>query len=322
MFKRSSIDVRRWRSLLLPLLVLCQAWSASSSGAQNAQILPTESPEEARRMGDSLFVTGFPIDDGAAEIAVPSEAERNAAPIDFANYLMELAERSDRASQRGDHAQAAKYLRAITLAVPGVAAGFSKLCQAYEEGDDKARGLSACAMALTKPGVVVDDYMRYVRLALVQPGAVPTSRLNDLDAVLKHLEQAKVDPTLVAQLRCDVGVRVRDTGRLRACLETLRGTAPNQAKTLGYEWTLAMQEQDYAGAAQIVERARHSSMKPDAVEVMARVTAEVSSPWQRALYELGEQPLTRWLAVGGLGALLLLVFTLRRLRRAPLVATP
>src|SRR6476620_580075 len=123
------------------------------AGPALAQQFPSETREEAQQMADSLFQGSFPIDDAAPEIAVPTVAQRNASPLDFASYLMELGERADRATQRGDHLTAAKYLRAVTLAVPERSIGFSELCRAYEEAGDKAQALSACAAALQKSGV-------------------------------------------------------------------------------------------------------------------------------------------------------------------------
>jgi hypothetical protein len=60
----------------------------------------------------------FPIDDADPVRDVPTQAEADARPLDFAYYLQELAARADAATARGDHGAAVRYYRALARAVP------------------------------------------------------------------------------------------------------------------------------------------------------------------------------------------------------------
>lgn len=310
-----QITKSRNTKLTAPRAALAAALTAilltSHLSSSRAQPRQQETPEEAQRMADSLFTSNFAIDDANPEGNVPSVAQRNAAPLDFAAYIMELSERADRAGKRGDHVAVAKYYRAITKSVPDRALGYSQLCAAYEAAGARDEALEACANALSRTGVTLADFSHYVRLVLAERGEISPQRIKDLDALMSHLKLSVRDSLVPAQLRCEVGVRLLDVGRLQECTASLGKLAPDDPKTLGYEWTLALRRHDYAAATLIVERSKHSAMRPDAIKVMERVTHDVSSPWLRAL-ELLRSSIK--LALSGL-ALVLLVATAFAWRR-------
>jgi hypothetical protein len=106
--------------------------------------------------------------------------------------------------------------------------------------------------------------------------------VQDLDRLLQHLATTATDPVSLAQLRCDIGVRLQAEPRLRECSAVLRQRAPNAAKTLGYEWALALLRRDHSAAARVVERAKHSTLRPAAVQIMAEATEQLR-PWRRAV---------------------------------------
>ena len=308
---KNAISVRL-SELLLAVALACHAVSASAQD-EGVRPLPQETPEQAQRMADSLFRSKFAIDDADPVAGVPAPAERNASPLDFGVYLMELGERADRAEQRGDHLRAARYYSAIAKAVPDEPLGFVRACAAYEAAGQRLEALTACADALARKGATVADFERYVRLVLAERNTLSEKRIADLDALMAHLRTQLPNSVVPAQLRCDIGVRLLDRTRLRECTAALRKRGAVDEKTLGYEWVLAVQEQDYTAAAKVVERARHSRMRPEAVEVMARTTESLASPWQR-LFDRSREITA--LALVALGVLLQFVFA-RRLRMRP-----
>jgi tetratricopeptide (TPR) repeat protein len=253
-------------------------------------------------MADSLFEGAFAINDANPEASVPSVEARNAAPLEMATFIMELGERADRAQKRGDHAAAARYYTALVMSVPDRAQGYAKLCRAHEAAGDRPNALKACARALRLPGVTLADFSEYAQLVLSERGEISPDRIKDLDALLAHLQTQVPGSLLPAQLRCDIGVRLLDVARLTQCTTELRQSAPNDPKTLSYEWTLALRQKDYTSATLVVERAKQSTMRPDAVEVMERVTRDLASPWTRMFQFLRSKA---GLAIGA-GALLLL----------------
>jgi hypothetical protein len=256
--------------------------SLALAGVAHAQAPNQETPEEAQRMADSLFQGGFPIDDAKPESSIPSAAARDAAPLEFGVLLMELAERADRAAKRDDHLGAARYYKAVAQAVPTRSLTYAQLCREYEAAKLPEQALSACAQALRLSGVTFGDFEHYVHLVLAQPGELSAGRVHDLDRLLQHLGTTATDPVSLAQLRCDIGVRLQAEPRLRECSEVLRQRAPNAAKTLGYEWALALLRSDHSAAARVVERAKHSTLRPAAVQIMAEATEQLR-PWRRAV---------------------------------------
>jgi hypothetical protein len=311
--ERAPRPLRRLAVLAFGALALAPV----RTGAAQAP-LPQETPQEMQRMADSLFQSQFPIDDRAAEIAVPSAAERDAAPLEFATFLMELAERADRATQARNHRLAAKYLRALTVAVPGRAAAFSQLCRSYELGGEGERALSACASALQHPGVTSADYEHYVQLVLAQPGPIPAARVRDLDALLAHLDRSGSARALSTRLRCEIGVRLRDVPRLTACTQALRSAGTPERKVLGYEWLLAMEQREYDTALAVLQRGRSAGMRADAVDEMERATLTARSPLRRALAWLSSLPTSLKAGVALACAALLGALYAARRRRRPL----
>jgi tetratricopeptide (TPR) repeat protein len=299
------------RSRLIPALPLCCALLCASP--LRADALPQETPEQMRAMADSLFETRFAIEDGPAEVRVPSARERDVAPLEFATFVMELAERAERATQAGKHASAARYWRALSAAVPERADALVELCKSYERAGESQKALGACAEALRHQGVTLSDYQHYVKLALAQPGELPAQRVDDINALLAHLGKSGADPLALARLDCDLGVRLLDTTRLARCTDTLAARAPKDLKTLGYQWVLAMQREAYDEALAVVMRARAAGMRPDAADVMEQSILEARSPVQRVRVWLTRSP--RALS-GGLLLLLSIALYLVR-RRAP-----
>jgi hypothetical protein len=87
----------------------------------------------------------FPIDDADPERAVPTQAQADARPLDFAYYLQDLTERAAAATKRGDHDAAVRYYRALVRAVPNSTVPQEKLRAALE-----ARGPSPAARNLVR----------------------------------------------------------------------------------------------------------------------------------------------------------------------------
>jgi tetratricopeptide (TPR) repeat protein len=206
--------------------------------------------------------TKFVIDHENPEAVVPSAKVRNQNPLEFGYLVQDLLERSEQAKAAHNYPVLVRYARAIAKGIPESARSWSNLCEAYELVGDKEKALRACKAALENKGVTVQDYVKYVRLALDRPGEVPKEDRAYIDKVLAHLATQTETPLLVDHLRCEIGVKTKDVALLEACTEALAKVAPDDSKTLVFQWTLAVQKGQKEEAAGFLARARKAGL-PD-----------------------------------------------------------
>src|SRR3954470_19986691 len=88
--------------------------------------------QSAKEDAEALFGSKFGIDEADPSRSIPAPEERDAAPLDFAYFLMNLSERAEAAEKQGKRDEQIAYLRALAAAVPNRSIGFSKLCAAFE----------------------------------------------------------------------------------------------------------------------------------------------------------------------------------------------
>jgi hypothetical protein len=241
-------------------------------------------------------ISHIPIDDHDPEASVPSEQERNAKPLEFGYFIQDLAARALKAERASDFAKSARYYRALEKTSPTAFAA-RKACEMAEQSGDLPAAVISCRDALTKDGVIAADYPRFVHLVLAQKDPLPPREDEEVAAVIKHWEEkaaeAKLDlGVLPAVLRCDVAVRFDNRAGLEACTAELVRRAPSDARTVSYQWALAVQRGDQVAARSLAERARELSASPDLVDKMERTT--------NAMLDRGEHRIT---IVGGLALL-------------------
>jgi tetratricopeptide (TPR) repeat protein len=297
-----------WRLKVAGLVALLALTATASARAQ-------ETAEEAKAMADALFENRFQINDENPEAHVPSEADRNANPVEFGFFLMNLGIKADDAEKHGDHASAAKYYRAMVAAVPDRSAGFTKLCTAYEALGQRAQAEAVCGAALLRAGVTLDDYAHYVRLVVAQREALTDKQIRHVDEVVAHLRKQNPEVAMVAELQCQLGLRLKDPKRLAACTTQLQKLQPNDMKTITYSWLLAVMRLDRKAAWSLVDRAKRTGAPPDTLRTMEQATSGLRSPL--------EQTLRKAAPVGGAVLLLVLVAALAwRQRRMTQRFTP
>jgi tetratricopeptide (TPR) repeat protein len=258
-----------WRRSQLKLkrtLRLCVCLAAALASAQPAL---AQSPD--------TLVSKFSIDDSDPEASVPTPQQAARQPLEMGYHLMLLSERADAATNRGDHAAAAKYWRAIAKAVPERSLSFSRMCRSYEAAGDYVSAIESCRTALGKAGSTLQDNLQFVRLVLEKrQGALQPRDIEDIDAVSVHLEHelASKQGALVAnRLRCQLGVRLGDVSRLKACTDKLNALAPGDASSLVFSWSLALKRGDLPAAEHMLRRARAAKL-PSAA--LAKMTATLS----------------------------------------------
>jgi len=236
-------------------------------------------PNPGAAAGDGM--SEWPIDDANPEKSVPSNKQRDTNPLQFGYWRMDIAFKAEQAANRGDKPAAIRYYAALGKAVPDRSFAFVKMCGLYEAEGDRANAVTSCAAALGREGVTADDYAHYFRLVL--SGALDAKSIEDLDAVVTHLRASATSSVLADQLECELGARLSDEKRLAECTKGLALAAPNDAKTISFEWALAMRRGNIAEARTLIGRARDAGMSADGLRRMTEATAAAEPLWLKAL---------------------------------------
>jgi tetratricopeptide (TPR) repeat protein len=208
---------------------------------------------------------------------VPTNEQAMRSPLEMGYWVMLVSERAEGAVKRGDHDKAIRYYRALAKAVPDRSLAFTKICVSYRALGDIPNALAACKAALTKAGLQFEDYSRFMSLLLEKPEPLTKDEVADADAVLAHLRgelgkepyQANGDAAmkllLVEQIRCELGLRLEDVQRLRACTAALLERAPNDPRTVAFGLALALLERDFDRADAMIAAAKNAGLPGAAV---------------------------------------------------------
>jgi tetratricopeptide (TPR) repeat protein len=277
----------------VPLAVLAAVtglcWLAAPAGAA-AKPEPGAPPAAAasapgeRTWGDpaKADLGSIKIDDNNPEASVPTSAEANKNPLEFGYILQDLLARAEIAVQKKDHAAAVKYFRAVVKMVPDRSAGFSRLCEQYEKLGDIGRAVQACAFALISEGATVDDHVRFVRLHTTKKEPLTAKDRDLVQKVIDHLASDPKTQVVSHHVKCELALKLEDSAMLEQCTAALVAKAPNDPKTVSFQWSLAMFRKDRAEAERMIERAQKTGVLPEGVQKMRTLTAAklgVSGPW-------------------------------------------
>ena len=215
------------------VFVAVAALAALMPGAAVAQPAPEPLPWQLSKK--------WPINEDDPEASVPNMKGRNSNPLEFGYLLQDLIEGAEMARQAGDWYGVVRYYRAIVKGAPERAKGWSKLCEAYALVNDHERAAATCGAALSRPGVELQDYTRFVHETLLIAGKPTAANAAKLKDVLAHLDKQPNIELVTAGLRCEIGAALGDSRLLEAGTAAMTRLAPNDPKTVIYQWTLAMQ---------------------------------------------------------------------------------
>jgi hypothetical protein len=182
--------------------------------------------------GSARAADRFLIDDRNPELDVPDEQQRAAHPREFEHFTQELRARGEAASMRGDQLAAARYWSALAKAVPDRSQAFARLCRSLEALGEREGALDACADALARYGVTVDDFAHYVRLVLDKPGNLTSADRRLVDEQIGMLRRNPAGSAVAEQLQCELAVRVGDLLSMHNCAPGLATTASSDASGL------------------------------------------------------------------------------------------
>src|SRR6516165_12738216 len=131
---------------------------------------PDFNPSSAPPADTSLFAgqlsRKFKINKDNPEGSVPNDKLKNENPLEFGYFLQDLITLAELARRQKDYVGAVKYYRAVVVAAPDNAAGWSKLCEAYSLFGDPVKAAGTCRQAIERPGAEVNDFKRYVENTL------------------------------------------------------------------------------------------------------------------------------------------------------------
>jgi tetratricopeptide (TPR) repeat protein len=229
------------------------------------------------RLVPEQFSQLFKINDDNPEANVPTAADRTANPLEFGYFLQDLLTRAEVAEKRKDQAGVIKYYRAVAATLPEEARGWSLLCQAYETAHDRDRAVRACKYAIERKGAELEDYQRYVGLMTAKPDDLLPQERRDLNEVLAHLDKQPDLALPTAHLRCEAAIKMNDAAALAACTSVLAKAAPNDPKTVVFQWSLAVMRGDREQAGTLLERAEKMGLAAASIDRMSQVP--VAGPW-------------------------------------------
>jgi tetratricopeptide (TPR) repeat protein len=282
----------------------------------NAGPAPND-PKDPKAEWTYYGLSKWHIDKRDPERSIPSSEQRDANPIEFGYFLMDVSDLAEFAIQRKNYAESVPYYKTLIKAVPDRAVSYRKVCISYQVLGDWQNALSYCKEALSKEGTFVEDFARYAQIALQMKPNFTSQDGADLDAVAEHLRgQMSSDDTLADEIICDVGLKLQDNNRMKECTARLAVKAPDATKTLTYQWAYALQRGDPAAARKIIDKAKHLPVPPAVIrnleEGVSKFTRAHRLDWVQ----------NRWVRLGALMLVLLGIFGVSRLtRRRRLVVT-
>lgn len=128
----------------------------------------------------------FAVNDADPVSSIPSDAERDKSPIEFAHFLQDMIARAERALQKKDYESAAKYHEALAKMIPDRAVSFSRLCVDYGRLGRPDQAAANCGKAIQLGGAKVIDHIRFVNFSLQKQEFTPED-VKAVEASLAHL---------------------------------------------------------------------------------------------------------------------------------------
>ncbi|MFL5306542.1 MAG: hypothetical protein ACJ8F1_15100 [Polyangia bacterium] len=283
---RTRRVVTRKAAAVFFVVAALSAWTGSTHGALVQR--------NGRPELENDQLSTFPMDDADPEAGIPSVAQQNEKPLQFGYYLQDLAAKVERAKKNNDLPAQIRYYRAITKAAPNSPYGPRKLCEVLQASGDIDGAIVACRAATAIEGTTVGDFRRLVEVILAKPGEPPQDLQNEAYAAVDHIQEEAQLGSVPEAIRCDAALRFQDWGTLKVCSDRLGHTAPNDAKTVSFQWALAVHERDKQKADALVDRARSLGMERAGIQRMEATN--------RALGRTGLLGLLFVLALVGLAA--------------------
>jgi len=249
------------------------AAQASGAGADS----PIQQFDE-QKLGFKPLVglSPWPINPQDPVSSVPALDVLTKNVLGYGYLLMDLGVEADSAFVAADYERAAMFYQALIKAAPHKSAAFAQLCASQVGLNQLDKALAACRIAVTREGSRAIDYARFVGLTLASGRQLLPEDIKQLDDVFAHLKAEKVDFLPVNYLACDLGVRLEDERRLESCTKDLAAKAPDDPRTITYQWTLATLRRDWSATQRAIEHAERAKLPPRSIALMRSATTKLS----------------------------------------------
>ena len=246
-----------WRSALTSCLVVSLALVLTRlAAAQSASAVAPTASATGRDKWTYYGLSKWHVDKRFPERSIPTPEQRDEDPIEYGYFLMDASDLAEFALKRGDHAEAITYFKTLAKAVPEKAVSYRKVCISYQALSDWQNALAFCKEALSKEGTFVEDFARYAQIMIQMKPQFTADDGLELDEVVAHLRNQVPKDTLADEIACDVGLKLHDNERMKECTDRLATAAPNNPKTISYQWAYAMQRGDVVTARRIIDQAK------------------------------------------------------------------
>ncbi len=275
-----------------------------SSGPAFGQ--PTVAPKTESKQPTAIGK--WQVNDADPVSSVPTPEQRDSNPLSYAYFIMDLTGRAEKAVRLGDHQSAVKYFSALAKAIPDRSIAYTRLCTSYAALGDWKPALESCRTALGLGGVTDQDYRNYAELVVQRKHDFGKADVTDLDEIVKHLRQNLPNSSAADEIECELGLKVKDSARLRRCTQNLATRLPNDQKTLTYQWAFAVMRKDYPAASQLLARLKKTNAKPEVIRKMVEITQTAQPWWRRALHNW-------WALVVSLLVILAFGFAITKVKR-------
>lgn len=269
---RTTTHAMAWHGSVVFATFLLTSFAAATAHAGVAQKL---SPEDQ-------LSSKFRINDDDPESSVPTTKQKNDNPLEFGYFLQDLLIQAEAAHAAKDYPALVRYDRALVKAAPERAKSWSKLCEAYDLIADPAKAILACKQAIQRDGAEVGDFLRLAKLTLQKPEGLAVEEATHMKAMLDHLDtQEPTLQTTAADLRCQLAIKTSDVALLQTCTTVLGKLAPNDSKTVVYQWSLAVRQGQGEDARRLFARAKTMGIPSENLERMAKFTPGLASAGAR-----------------------------------------
>jgi tetratricopeptide (TPR) repeat protein len=258
----------------------------------------------------------FEVKEEDPESNLPTPEEAAGRPAAFAKMIMRMSELGDQARARGDWTKAVKLDRAIVRFGSDKALPFSTLCHDYEKLGKRDEAVKSCALALEKQGVRTEDFARFVGLVLSRPEGLDPIEVEDAKAAIEHLKGADASRLAGYQLQCQLSVVTKDDTALEDCAAQLIKLAPQDRKSVGAAWSVAMKKHDFERAKQLLASAKTAGLSDAELAEMEELTEqkEAEGSLVKSLLRRTNHAMMGWL-LGLLVAVVAGVYASRKLVR-------
>lgn len=297
-----SLVKRRKSVVVASACLLLGAW-ARPAAAQDAAATSAESS-----MSTELSTPA------PASAATP-EAEANAIDDEMAQ-VQAIAEKIAAAealiTDKSDWQGAVTKYNEVVGTVPYMVKVWRRLCEGYSYLSMPTEGAHACRQVLASQEANAWDRAMLVHHLLSGPDSAKAEVLTEAKALAAEAVAKSPNERWGYDAQCELALRANDLPGLKACSKRLDVLAHDDRKTIAILFSVALAEQRFADAEQLIERSRVGGMDEPSLERM-RVNIRQREPLTRRLAH--SAPLGLGIGAGAAALALLLGYALNARKR-------